>query len=78
MMLAAHVVASRKDRVSFDRLAIKGCARGGPVLESAVFEIEVQRTAIFAGGKNALGRGAKERRTQEKQCREKKTPNLEP
>ena len=61
MVLAAHVASARRDGVAFDGLPIEGCAGGGPVLKCAGFEVEVQRTAIFAGGENTFGRGGEER-----------------
>jgi hypothetical protein len=61
VVLAFHVTAARRDGVAFDRLAVESRASGGPILESAGLEIEVQGMAIFVGGKNALRRRGEKR-----------------
>ena len=60
MVLAPHVTAARKDSIAFDGLPIKSRAGGSPVLKCAGFEIEVERTAVFAGREDTFGRGGNE------------------
>ena len=55
-MLALHVAAPLDDGVALDRLAVEGVALGGPVLEGAGLEIEVERLAVGADGQDAFGR----------------------
>ena len=43
-----HVAAARDDGVALDRLALEGVALGGPVLERAGLEVEVERLAVGA------------------------------
>ena len=57
LVIAPHVIAARENGVAFDWLAFECFAGGGPVLERAVFEIEIERFAIFTGGSDALRRG---------------------
>ena len=40
----------RDDRVALDRLALEGVALGGPVLERAGFEVEIEGLAVAAEG----------------------------
>ena len=58
---ALHVAAAGADGVALDRLALEGVALGGPVLERAGLEIEVERLAVGPDGANAIGIGGEER-----------------
>src|SRR5205807_6873052 len=57
LVIAPHVVAARENGVVFGRLAFERFAGGGPVTQIAGFEIEVERSAVFAEGFDALRRG---------------------
>ena len=56
LVLALHVAAARGDGVALDRLALEGVALGGPVLERAGLEVEVERLAVVADRQDALRR----------------------
>ena len=62
MVLAPHVTAARRDGVAFDGLLFECRAGRSPVLKRSGFEIEVEGTAVFAGGEDAVDRGGAEER----------------
>src|ERR1051326_8670486 len=61
LMLATHVGTASRYCIAFDRLLIESSTRSGPVLETAGFKVEVERTAGFVGGEKAVGWGGQER-----------------
>src|SRR5262245_34111962 len=54
LVLALVVAAPWKHRIALDRLPLERLAFGGPILERAGFEVEIERLAVGADGKDAF------------------------
>src|SRR5205814_885786 len=50
LVVALHVAAALGDGVALDRLALERLTLGGPVLERAGLEVEIERLAVGADG----------------------------
>ncbi len=50
LVMTLHVAAEIGDRVAVDGLATEGLALGGPVLQGAGLEIEIERPTIATRG----------------------------
>ena len=56
-VVAGHAAAAGRDRIALDRLPGKGLAAGHPIVERALFEIQIERPSVHAARQFARGAG---------------------